>query len=86
MQAHPGLLVKAGAEGVHCAALPDGRAVALKISDGAERARVPVLIGALRSWGLTSDVLNELGTGTVLGGGRPVGSIELAPGIFKPAS
>ena len=39
MQGIPGLLVKAGAEGVHAAALSDGRALALKISDGAERAR-----------------------------------------------
>ena len=35
MRAVPGLLVKDGAEGVQVAALPDGRAVALKIADGA---------------------------------------------------
>ena len=34
MRAVPGLLVKDGAESVYVAALPDGRAVALKIADG----------------------------------------------------
>ncbi len=82
MRAHPGLLVKAGAEGVHCAALADGRAVAMKVSDGAERARMPVIAAALRSLGLHSDLLDELSTGAVLGGGRPVGTIALAPGVF----
>ena len=45
MRAFPGLLVKGGAEGVHCAALPDGRCVAVKITDGGDRARMPVLVG-----------------------------------------
>ena len=52
MQAMPGLLVKGGAEGVHCAALPDGRCVAVKITDGGDRARMPVLIGGLRALGV----------------------------------
>ncbi len=82
MQAHSGLLVKGGAEGVHCAALADGRTVAVKISDGGDRARMPVLVGGLRMFGLHSDVLDELGTGVVLGGGRPVGTVELAEGVF----
>lgn len=82
MKAHPGLLVKGGAEGVHCAALRDGRAVAVKITDGGDRARMPVLIGGLRMLGLDSDLLTELGTGLVLGGGRPVGTAELAPAVF----
>lgn len=82
MRAHPGLLVKGGAEGVHCAALPDGRTVAVKITDGGDRARMPVLVAGLRTLGLSSDLLDELGTGVVLGGGRPVGTTELAPGVF----
>ena len=41
MRAVPGLLTKDGFEGVQVAALPDGRAVAVKIADGADRARVP---------------------------------------------
>jgi L-asparaginase II len=38
MRALPGAIAKRGAEGVLCAALPDGRAVALKVEDGARRA------------------------------------------------
>ena len=82
MQAHPGLLVKGGAEGVHCAALADGRTVAVKITDGGDRARMPVLVAGLRQLGLRSELLDELGTGVVSGGGRQVGTVELAPGIF----
>ncbi|GAA3244543.1 asparaginase [Streptomyces thermocoprophilus] len=47
MRAVPGLLAKDGFEGVQVAALPDGRAIAVKISDGANRARVPVAAAAL---------------------------------------
>ena len=98
MQAFPGLLVKGGAEGVHCAALPDGRCVALKISDGGDRARMPVLVGALAQLGVGATgpgaapwaesaagtaLLEELGTGIVLGGGVPVGTVEPAPGVFR---
>jgi len=79
MSAHPGLLMKGGAEGVHCAALADGSAVALKISDGAERARMPVLMAALRTLGMDSPAIDRLASGTVLGGGRPVGTVEVAP-------
>lgn len=82
MDAHPGLLMKGGAEGIHCAALPDGRAVALKISDGAARARMPVLTAVLRQWGLESVALDRLATSPVLGGGQPVGVVELIPGAL----
>lgn len=88
MQALPGVLVKGGAEGVHCAALPDGRCVAVKITDGGDRARMPVLVGALRSLGVGSQsvaataLLDELGTGIVLGGGIGVGTVRTAPGLF----
>ncbi|MTD16093.1 asparaginase [Nakamurella sp. YIM 132087] len=84
MQAHPELLVKGGAEGVHCAALPDGSTVAVKISDGGDRARMPALVSGLRLLGMDSPLLDELGTGTVLGGGVPVGTVEPAPAL-RPA-
>jgi L-asparaginase II len=88
MQAIDGLLVKGGADGVHCAALPDGRSIALQSADGGDRARMPVLVGALRSLGLGAhgaarDLLNELAVGTVLGGGRPVGTVEIVPGLLS---
>jgi L-asparaginase II len=74
----PGLLAKDGAEGVYAAALPDGSAVALKIQDGAARARVPVLVAALRALGAAGDVLDELATLPVLGAGRQVGEVRVA--------
>ena len=48
----PGLLAKDGAEGVYAVALPDGRAVALKIDDGAERARTVLMAAVLRRLGV----------------------------------
>ncbi|WP_029137647.1 asparaginase [Nakamurella lactea] len=81
MSAHPGVLMKGGAEGVHVAALPDGSAVAVKISDGAARARMPVLVAGLRALGLDSDMLTELAAPPVLGGGLAVGRVTLAPGV-----
>ncbi|MEV5824880.1 asparaginase [Spirillospora sp. NPDC052242] len=49
MDAVPGLLVKCGAEGVDAFALADGRAGAVKIDDGAMRARTPVTVALLRA-------------------------------------
>jgi L-asparaginase II len=72
----PGLLAKDGAEGVFAAALPDGRAVALKVDDGAARARVPVMAAALRRLGVNAPVLDELEPTMVLGGGRAVGEVR----------
>ncbi|BAL92890.1 putative L-asparaginase II [Actinoplanes missouriensis 431] len=72
MTAIPGLLVKKGADGVAAAALPGLGAVALKISDGATRARVPVLLEALRRLGAETPEIPEV----VLGGGRPVGEVR----------
>jgi L-asparaginase II len=74
----PGLLVKAGAEGVHAAALPSGAVAVLKIDDGAARARMPVLVHALRRLGARAEVLDQLAETPVLGGGRVVGSARLA--------
>ena len=82
MRAVPGLLSKLGAEGVHAAALPDGRAVALKIADGADRARTPVLIGALRRLGVDGPDLDQRAAGPLLGGRVTVGSVHLVPGVL----
>ncbi len=74
----PGLIAKDGAEGVYAAAMPDGRAVALKILDGAARARPPVLVAGLRALGVEGEVLDELAEGILLGGGQPVGHVRAA--------
>ncbi|TDD69488.1 asparaginase [Jiangella aurantiaca] len=74
----PGLFAKAGAEAVIAAALDDGRAVAVKIDDGGYRARMVVLVAALRRLGVEAPVLDELASAPVLGGGVPVGELRSA--------
>ncbi|POX43841.1 asparaginase [Streptomyces sp. Ru72] len=76
MRAVPGLLAKDGFEGVQVAALPDGRAVAVKIADGANRARVPVAAAALARAGVDPAALTEFAGEPLLGGGEPVGSVR----------
>jgi L-asparaginase II len=78
MRAVAGLIAKTGAEAVHAAALPDGRAVAFKISDGSTRAKPVVLAEALRRLGVRSEALDRLGTVPVLGGGEVVGAVRIA--------
>ncbi len=78
MQLVPGLLAKDGAEGVQVAALPDGRAVAVKIADGGGRARTPVTIAALRALGV--DVATDAIVEPILGHGRPVGDVRAVVG------
>lgn len=76
MRAVPGLLAKDGFEGVQVAALPDGRAVAVKVSDGANRARVPVAAAALARAGVEEGLLAEFAGEPLLGGGEPVGCVR----------
>lgn len=70
-----GLVCKDGAEGVWAAALPDGRAFAVKVEDGGARALPPLLAGALRSWGFDGEVVGRWAAVEVLGGGEPVGAV-----------
>ena len=77
MRAVPGLMAKDGAEGVFVAGLPDGRAVAVKIADGAARAAAVVAAAALRTLGV--DVPVEIDAALAppaLGGGRTVGRVR----------
>jgi len=76
IRAIPGLFGKTGAEGVFAVALDDGRAVAVKIADGAMRASYVVLSALLQRLGLDAPVLDELSRPPLLGGGRPVGEIR----------
>ncbi|MCG8919570.1 asparaginase [Actinokineospora sp. PR83] len=78
MDAVPGLLVKGGAEGVHVLALPDGTTLALKVDDGAARARTPVLGAVLEFLGHQPPPLDTV----VLGGGEPVGEVRVPAGLF----
>jgi L-asparaginase II len=70
----PGLVAKDGAEGVFAAALPDGRAVAVKIADGAARPIPTVVATALDALGV--EVPDEVGRVDVLGHGEPVGAVK----------
>jgi L-asparaginase II len=72
------IIAKDGAEGVYAAALPDGRAVALKIDDGAQRAIEPVMVAALQALGVHIALPEQ----PVLGGGRPVGAVRVRAGVF----
>ncbi|WP_274917615.1 asparaginase [Streptomyces sp. WZ-12] len=76
VRAVPGLLAKDGFEGVQIAALPDGRAVGVKIADGADRARMPVTAAALARCGIDPEVLAPFATRPVLGGGSTVGAVQ----------
>ncbi|MFF6999503.1 asparaginase [Streptomyces sp. NPDC008313] len=76
MREVPGTLSKMGAEAVQAVALPDGRALAFKIDDGATRALGPVLARALRLSGVDAPVLSRIGSAPLLGGGREVGEIR----------
>ncbi|MYU08066.1 asparaginase [Streptomyces sp. SID8366] len=77
MRAVPGLLAKDGFEGVQVAALPDGRAVAVKIADGADRARIPVAARALERAGVDPALLTGFAGQALLGGGVPVGAVHV---------
>ncbi|MGW3989522.1 asparaginase [Streptomyces sp. NPDC004830] len=85
MRAVPGLLSKDGFEGVQVAALADGRAVAVKIADGANRARVPVTAAALVRAGVDRGLLKEFEGEPLLGGGREVGRVRPVPLLGSPA-
>ena len=74
MRGVPGLLAKVGAEGVIAAVVPGAGAVALKIDDGAARARMPVLVSALSRLGVDAPILTEYAETPLLGGGLPVGA------------
>ena len=82
LTAIPGAIGKAGAESCYAVALADGRAFALKVDDGAARAR-PVLMraalersGVLDEPGVDAEAVRRTGTVELLGGGQPVGEIR----------
>jgi L-asparaginase II len=82
LTAIPGAIGKMGAEASHVVALADGRAFALKIDDGAARARPVVLAAALRRAGVDQEpgvdgaAVRRTGEAPLTGGGRQVGEIR----------
>lgn len=78
MQGITGLMAKDGADGVFAAALSDGRAVALKISDGANRARPPVMKAALHALGIDVSAVDPRAfSSPVFGHGKLVGEVRV---------
>ena len=72
MQSIDGLFMKDGAEGINVASLPDGRTLALKISDGNARAVPAVTAAAVKILGIEAHEQEE----NTFGGGKPVGIIR----------
>ncbi len=89
MEHVPDLVVKVGAEALHCAgALEAGIGVAVKVVDGGERASAPALIRALALIGLIDDGqlerLAAIARRPVLGGGRRVGDLIVDFRLRRP--
>ncbi len=78
MRTVPGLLAKDGFEGLQLIGLRNGTGVAIKISDGGDRARMPVTVRVLEELGLDGGQLAALASPPVLGGGHPVGVLRAA--------
>ena len=76
MQHVPTMMAKDGADGVFAAAFPDGRAVALKIADGGDRARPPVMVAALRALGIDVSDVADLVQQPIMGHGQQVGVVR----------
>ncbi|HEY5849066.1 MAG TPA: asparaginase [Microlunatus sp.] len=75
-RALPGVVAKAGAEAVYAVGLPDGRGVALKISDGSARGRAAAMAGVLQRLGHDHPTLTEQASAAVFGHGERVGEIR----------
>ena len=84
MRLLPGAVAKDGFEGVQLVGLADGSAVAVKISDGGDRARMPATVHLLEALGLDAEPLTGIATAPVLGGGHQVGLL-LATDFLNPA-
>lgn len=81
MQTVPGALAKGGAEGVIGVAAPDGTAVSMKVVDGSPRATTLLALRVLEALGTDIAGARSLVELPVLGGGVPVGSIEVGAGL-----
>lgn len=78
-----GLVAKDGAEGVYAAALPDGRAIALKIADGANRARPPLMRAALSALGVDISGVDERAFASpIFGHGKIVGEVRVMDNLL----
>ncbi|GAA1407250.1 asparaginase [Glutamicibacter uratoxydans] len=72
MRGVPGSIAKDGFEGIQAVALADGTALAVKIADGGDRARMPITAALLSKH---AQVPEELFSSPAFGGGKPVGTL-----------
>lgn len=72
----PGLFAKDGADAVYVAAMNDGRAVALKMSDGFGRGTPTVLLAAMKKLGIDVSGVDPSVAEIVRGHGNPVGAVR----------
>jgi L-asparaginase II len=78
MRALPGWIAKGGAEGLMCAAGPDGLGVALKVEDGSHRSMRPALKAFFGRLGL--ELTDEFARVPVRNShGEDVGEVVCAP-------
>lgn len=77
MHSAPGWLAKGGAEGLLCAAGPDGLAIALKCEDGESRPHLPALAAFLEPLGVALPSFAE--TPVLNTRGERVGAIVISP-------
>jgi L-asparaginase II len=76
MREIPGLIAKDGAEGVFVAALQDGRSIALKVADGSDRARPPLMLALLAHIGVDVTAAARCLTSPIRGHGKVVGGVR----------
>ncbi|QIM16451.1 asparaginase [Leucobacter insecticola] len=76
MRSVPSLIAKDGAEGFQLVALRSGVGVAIKISDGGDRARMPITLAILRELGVAEAELADVPLQQILGGGAPRGVLR----------
>lgn len=67
MEQLPGWIAKVGAEGLFCAAGPNGLGVAVKVADGAMRAQRPALAEFLQRLGVALDSFDRVSVDNSLG-------------------
>lgn len=88
MRLVPGLVAKDGFEAVQLVGLADGRGLAVKVSDGGDRARMPITVRALAALGVPEALdgtLDPLASQSVLGGGKRVGTLSAVDGVLPAA-
>jgi L-asparaginase II len=84
MRLLPGAVAKDGFEGVQLVGLPDGSSVAVKISDGGDRARMPATVRLLEALGVDTSPILPIATAPVLGGGHQVGQLQATDFLTEP--